>query len=59
MGDYGKAIRLNRILRARRKGSGALVVAFDHPIVHGPIPGTINPASQISRFLESDIDALL
>lgn len=59
MGDYGKAIRLNRILRARHKGSGALVVAFDHPLVHGPIPGTVDPAAQITRFLGCDIDALL
>lgn len=35
------------------------MVAFDHAVVHGPIPGTINPASQIARFLEGKADALL
>ena len=52
----GKSIRLRRILRSDR---GSLVVAFDHPLVHGPIPGTINPAAQIARFLEGKADALL
>ena len=52
----GKSIRLRRILRSNR---GSLVVAFDHPLVHGPIPGTINPATQIARFLEGKADALL
>ena len=52
----GKSIRLRRILRSDR---GSLVVAFDHPVVHGPIPGTMNPAAQIARFLEGRADALL
>jgi hypothetical protein len=52
----GKSIRLRRILRSDR---GSLVVAFDHPLVHGPIPGTINPAVQIARFVEGQADALL
>jgi DhnA family fructose-bisphosphate aldolase class Ia len=36
-----------------------LVVAFDHPLVHGPIPGTIDPGAQIARFVEGKADALL
>ena len=56
LGDYGKRIRLNRILRA---GRGSMVVAFDHPIVHGPIPGTIDPARQILRFADAQADAIL
>jgi DhnA family fructose-bisphosphate aldolase class Ia len=56
LGDYGKRIRLNRILRA---GRGTMVVAFDHAIVHGPIPGTIDPARQIQRFADAQADAIL
>ena len=56
MGDYGKRIRLNRILRTGRR---TLVVAFDHPIVHGPIAGTTEPASQIQRFAKGQADAIL
>jgi len=52
----GKANRLRRILKA---GHGSLVVAFDHPVVLGPIPGTINPSRQIARFIEGGADALL
>lgn len=52
----GKSIRLRRILPSDR---GSLVVAFDHPVVHGPIPGTINPVAQIARFLEGKADGLL
>jgi DhnA family fructose-bisphosphate aldolase class Ia len=36
-----------------------MVVAFDHPIVHGPIAGTIDPASQIQRFADGQADAVL
>jgi DhnA family fructose-bisphosphate aldolase class Ia len=54
--QLGKSIRLRRILHPDR---GSLVVAFDHPLVHGPIPGTIDPAAQISRFVEGKADALL
>jgi len=56
LGDYGKRIRLNRILRPDR---GALVVAFDHPIILGPIPGTVDPARQVGRFVEAKADAIL
>jgi len=54
--DYGKRIRLNRILRPDR---GALVVAFDHAVILGPIPGTVDPAKQVRRFVEGKADAIL
>ncbi|HTS07700.1 MAG TPA: hypothetical protein VMP68_19140 [Candidatus Eisenbacteria bacterium] len=56
MGNFGKQIRLRRILQA---GRGTLVVAFDHPLVLGPIPGTLDPAKQIQRFVEAKADAIL
>jgi len=52
----GKSIRLRRILRPHR---GSLVVAFDHPLVLGPIPGTTDPASQITAFIKGRADAIL
>jgi len=55
--DSGKAIRLNRILHGRTRK--ALVVAFDHALVLGPIPGTENPSEQIRRFAEGGVDAIL
>jgi len=56
MGDFGKQIRLRRILRPDR---GTLVIAFDHALVLGPIAGTLEPTRQVRRFLESKPDALL
>jgi fructose-bisphosphate aldolase, class I len=55
--DFGKKIRLNRIFRGTDRR--ALVVAFDHALVLGPIEGTVNPTKQIHKFTESGIDALL
>ncbi len=43
----------------RGAGHRALIVAFDHALVLGPIPGTENPLGQIRRFAEADINALL
>lgn len=57
MSDFGKQIRLNRILN--RPGSGALVVAFDHALVLGPIPGTEDPCRQIGRFVAARANAIL
>lgn len=56
MTHCGKANRLRRILKA---GRGSLVVAFDHALVLGPIPGTTHPGRQIARFIEGRADALL
>jgi DhnA family fructose-bisphosphate aldolase class Ia len=55
--DYGKQIRLNRILKEQSRGT--LVVAFDHALVCGPIPGTEDPRGQVSRFVEARVDAIL
>ncbi len=57
MGDCGKKIRLNRILRG--PGLGSLVVAFDHALVLGPIPGTEDPGGQVRRFGKAKVDGLL
>lgn len=57
MSDYGKQIRLNRILRAKKRKT--LVVAFDHALIYGPIPGTINPSEQIRAFADNGADAVL
>ena len=37
----------------------ALVVAFDHALVLGPIPGTEDPLGQIRRFAGAKVDAVL
>ena len=56
MSDSGKKIRLNRLVRPIQK---SLVVAFDHALSLGPIPGTENPANQIRRFAKAGVDAVL
>jgi DhnA family fructose-bisphosphate aldolase class Ia len=53
----GKKLRLRRVLG--KPGRKALVVAFDHALVLGPIPGTENPIAQIQRFAEAEVDAVL
>lgn len=57
MGDVGKTIRLNRILRGQ--GHGSLVVAFDHALVLGPIRGTENPNERIRQFADASVDGIL
>lgn len=57
MGDCGKKVRLCRVLGGT--GHRALVVAFDHALVLGPIPGTEDPLGQIRRFAEAKVDAIL
>jgi fructose-bisphosphate aldolase, class I len=37
----------------------ALIVAFDHALVLGPIPGTEDPLGKIQRFAEAEVDAIL
>jgi DhnA family fructose-bisphosphate aldolase class Ia len=54
--NLGKAIRLRRLLRNDRC---TLVVAFDHALVLGPIPGTRDPRGQIQRFALAGADAIL
>lgn len=58
MSDYGKKIRLSRILGGRA-AHRALIVAFDHALVLGPIPGTEDPLGQIRRFSQAKVDAIL
>jgi len=55
--DCGKKIRLNRVLGGARRR--ALVVAFDHALVLGTIPGTEDPLGKIQQFAGADVDALL
>jgi class I fructose-bisphosphate aldolase len=55
--DCGKKIRLNRVLGGSEHR--ALVVAFDHALVLGPIPGTEDPLGKIRQFSQAKVDALL
>ena len=57
MSDCGKKIRLKRVLGGSKRR--ALVVAFDHALILGPIPGTEDPLGKIRQFARSDVDALL
>lgn len=57
MSDCGKRIRLNRVLGGPQHR--ALVVAFDHALVLGPIPGTEDPLGKIRQFAQAKVDALL
>ena len=57
MSECGKRIRLSRVLGGT--GHRALIVAFDHALVLGPIPGTDDPLGQIRRFAEAKVDAIL
>jgi DhnA family fructose-bisphosphate aldolase class Ia len=57
LSDCGKKVRLCRVLGGARHR--ALVVAFDHALVLGPIPGTQDPLGQIRRFSEAEVDAVL
>jgi DhnA family fructose-bisphosphate aldolase class Ia len=57
LSDCGKKIRLRRILGS--PGRRALIVAFDHALVLGPILGTEDPMGKIRRFAEAEVDAIL
>jgi DhnA family fructose-bisphosphate aldolase class Ia len=57
LSDSGKKIRLRRVLG--HPGRGALVVAFDHALVLGPIPGTEDPVGKIRHFAQAGVDAVL
>jgi DhnA family fructose-bisphosphate aldolase class Ia len=57
LSDCGKTVRLSRILG--HSGRPALVVAFDHALVLGPIPGTEDPLSKIAQFVDAKVDAVL
>jgi class I fructose-bisphosphate aldolase len=55
--DFGKRIRLNRLLKASQRK--ALVVAFDHALVLGPIAGTTNPSEQFRQFASAGVNGVL
>ncbi|MCX6622723.1 MAG: hypothetical protein NTY38_16980 [Acidobacteria bacterium] len=57
MSSTGKRIRLNRIFGT--PGSRALIVAYDHALMLGPIEGTEAPAAKIARFVEAGVDGIL
>jgi len=57
LSNSGKKIRLRRILG--NPDRRALIVAFDHALVLGPIPGTENPLDKIYAFAEAEADAIL
>jgi fructose-bisphosphate aldolase, class I len=57
MSDFGKRLRLNRLLRASQRK--AVVVAFDHALVLGPIPGTTDPSQQIRQFACAGVNGVL
>jgi len=57
MSDSGKLLRLHRILDVdTRKG---VIVAFDHGLMLGPIPGLSPPGERLKMFLEGGADAVL
>jgi DhnA family fructose-bisphosphate aldolase class Ia len=55
--DCGKKVRLSRVLRGAQHP--ALVVAFDHALALGPIPGTEDPLIKIRQFVDAGVDAVL
>jgi len=57
LSDCGKKIRLGRVLG--KPDCRALIVAFDHALVLGPIAGTEDALGQIRRFAQAEVDALL
>ncbi len=57
MSDHGKKLRVNRIFRG--PGRRALIVAFDHALLFGPLPGTAHPGQQIQQFAIHGADAIL
>ncbi len=57
MTSTGKAIRLNRIFRTQP--SKALIVAYDHAQMLGPIAGTETPVPMIRRLAAARVDAIL
>ena len=57
MVDCGKLIRLKRLLNPRtNKG---VIVAFDHGLMVGPIPGTSPPHERLQLFLDAGVEAIL
>ena len=57
MPGSGKLFRLQRILDPDTRK--AVVVAFDHGLMVGPIPGISPPRERVGMFLEGGADAVL
>jgi len=57
LSDSGKMIRLRRVLG--NPDRRALIVAFDHALVLGPIPGTEDPLEKIRAFAQAEVDGIL
>jgi DhnA family fructose-bisphosphate aldolase class Ia len=57
LSEHGKKLRMNRIFRG--PGRRALIVAFDHPLFFGPLPGTAEPQKQVREFAMNGADAIL
>ncbi len=55
--NAGKTIRLGRVLNPRTQR--AAVVAFDHGLHLGAIPGTLNPGQVLETLAEAGADAFL
>lgn len=55
--EIGKLIRLRRILSPAT--NKALVVAFDHGLMLGTIPGTEAPREQLKLFCDAGVNAVL
>ncbi len=55
--NVGKTIRLGRVLNPRTQR--AAVVAFDHGLHLGAIPGVINPGPMLETLTEAGADAFL
>ncbi len=55
--NSGKTIRLGRILNPQTQR--AAVIAFDHGVHLGAIPGMINPAEMLESLAEGGADAFL
>jgi DhnA family fructose-bisphosphate aldolase class Ia len=57
MSDFGKQIRLNRILQANKRKT--LAVGFDHALIYGPLAGMVNLREQIQAFADNGVDAVV
>lgn len=57
MTDVGKAIRLRRILKGGRRK--ALIVAFDHALMVGALPGMTDVELQVNRFSTASVGGIV
>jgi fructose-bisphosphate aldolase, class I len=57
MSDCGKLIRLKRLLNPRTNKS--VMVAFDHGLMLGAIPGMSPPRERLQLFIDAGVNAIL